>query len=137
MPSCEGAWTTKEPSLDIKEKIFYRSSLEEADLSNLYLIGVDLQGRNLQKANLFGADLQNARAEGANFRGAKLELADLRGARLQGANFTGANLVLADLRRAILRLANFTGANLRDTKVTFSQARYLRRQGLSGFVVVE
>ena len=47
------------------------------------------------------------------------------------------NLREADLREANLYKAYLYKANLRRAKVTKEQAKYLREQGLSGFVIVE
>ena len=55
------------------------------------------------------------------------------------ADLSWANLRGADLREADLSWANLQGADLKGAKVTKKQAKFLRakRQGLSGFVVVE
>ena len=112
--SCENAWTmhtTHQPSSLIKAEIFFKSSLEKANLAYLFLQGVNLQGMNLKNAKLLGADL----------RGAILRYTDLQGAVLIGANLQG---------------ADFTGANLQGALVTYKQAEYLVEQGHIDFIIV-
>lgn len=66
---------------------FSRSSLINADLSEVNLEEASFIGANLQHANLFGANLR-----GASFEWADLSWANLRGCNLDGVNFTGAKM---------------------------------------------
>jgi uncharacterized protein YjbI with pentapeptide repeats len=65
------------------------------DLSNAFLIGLDLPNANLQAANLSGARLQDIQLTRAN-----LESANLSGASFSITTLTGANLTNADLSNA-------------------------------------
>ena len=78
----------------------------------LYLIGVDLQGANLNGANLEDANLNGANLEDANLNGANLEDANLIGTKFMKANLRFANLRFANLRLAKLENADLSGANL-------------------------
>ena len=66
-----------------------------------------------------------------------LKMADLRGKDLRWANLSWANLRLADLQGALLYHAKFFGADLTGAKVTAKQAKYLKSQNITGFVIVE
>ena len=128
MPSCEEAWTQKQkPGFILRSKIFWTNNLKMAnlqhmDLQNEYLGWMDLRGADLREADLQWAILRDADLRGANLEGAKLQWADLERADLRGVNLTGVNFQFAKLKRA---------------QVTPEQAKYLKSQGLSGFVVVE
>jgi Pentapeptide repeats (8 copies)/TIR domain len=103
------------------------------NLSNLYLIPVDLSDADLLGADLRDAQLSRANLEGANLRTAKLLGADLSYAILRDANLSGTNLIDANLERANLRDANLRDAvlsvaNLRDANlsdVNLSDAKLL------------
>ena len=75
-----------------------------------YLVGLDLQGADLQGAILWGAKLQKADFLGAYLDRANLHKAILREAKLQWADLFGANLHEADLFGANLDGANLDGA---------------------------
>jgi uncharacterized protein YjbI with pentapeptide repeats len=76
------AWRAKEPSV--------RQDLRgPADLSQAYLVGVNLAEANLSGAKLASADLSGADLIEANLFGANLGRANLRGANLFGANLSG------------------------------------------------
>jgi uncharacterized protein YjbI with pentapeptide repeats len=85
-----------------------KGQLAEADLSFLYLAGIQLRGANLSRAKLIRADLHDARLTGADLQEADLRYADLRG---------------ADLRDANLLEANLRGANLQGARVDAIQLR--------------
>ena len=76
------------------------------------LAGVDLSGRNLEKADLEGADLT-----GSNLENTDLGKAILKGAVLVDANLQKADLRGADLYRADLSGADLTGANMEKAQV--------------------
>ena len=123
-----------------------------ANLSGVNLAGADLTEADLRGANLFSANLHRAILPDADLRGADLTEADLRGANLFSANLAEADLFKADLFKANLQYANLQyadlqyadlfkadlrEADLQGAKVTKEQVKYLKAQGLSGFVVVE
>ena len=73
------------------------ANLDEANLADVNLRGVDLSLAKLRGANLERADLR-----GANLAGADLSNASLRDANLDSANLTGTILEGADLSGTIL-----------------------------------
>ncbi len=85
------------------------SVLEGADLS-----GADLRGADLSNAALRGADLRGADLREAVLSGADLRKSDLQGADLQGVELQGTRLFGVDLTEANLIDADLTGANLGD-----------------------
>jgi uncharacterized protein YjbI with pentapeptide repeats len=85
---------------------------EKADLSFMYLRGLDFSNANLQCAVLHGADLKNADLRKTKFMSANLELANLSSADLRLASLGGANLGDAYLKDANLEGANLGGVNL-------------------------
>lgn len=105
----------------------------EADLENLYLVGVNLRRTyceylygeyeieaDLTKTNFVGANLTGADLTGANLTGADLTNVELKESVLSGANLTGANLNCAkvdsaNFSNAFLSNTNLTNANLSDT----------------------
>jgi len=91
--------------------------LDDGDLHDQPLAGLNLHQAHLLRANLSGANLRSsildaARLNGANLAGADLFYADLRYADLHGADLRGANLGGATLARADLRGADLTGATM-------------------------
>lgn len=122
---------------DLKEYIFCKAILKEANLkqSNLskaYLAGADLSCANLAEAdlteaNLFRAILINANLSfstmkvcnlaKANLSNASLKEADMSGANLRGADLSNTDLSGADLSGADLRGANLAGADLTKTNL--------------------
>lgn len=83
-----------------------RAELPDLDLSEIALEGRDLSQANFRGADLSGASLQKSRLSGANFSGAVL-----RGADLRGADLSGADLSNADLRGAVLIGAKLEGVD--------------------------
>ena len=83
------------------------------DLSNAYLVGVNLKGAILQLANFTKVDLSDADFIGANLRGV-----NFTGANLWGVDFIGADLLDANFKGAFLIGADFTGANLSNANFT-------------------
>ena len=104
-------------------------SLIGANLSNVYLRGVDLSCTDLSDADLEDADLKNADLRDADLRGADLEDADLKNADLRGADLRGANLEGADLRDADLEGADLRDANLRDADLEGANLRGANLEG--------
>ena len=94
-------------------------NLFREDLTEAWLVGVDLRGANLERAKLkgaalAGASLQNANLLEANLEGANLMASDARGAVFLNANLQRAHLGFADLRGAVL-----TFADLREARLPF------------------
>lgn len=93
-------------------------NLARADLGRVRLVGANLSG-----ANLLGASLSSARLRSANLRRAHLGLAYLAGATLQSAMLadailSGADLFEANFRKAELVGTDFTGAIMNATDFT-------------------
>jgi len=97
---------------DLAEVDLRGLSLEGAKLPRCVLSGGNLEDTLLRNAKLEGAALREVFAAGADFSDADLEGADLEGAMLRGARFVGANLTRANLEGADLSDADFTGARL-------------------------
>lgn len=83
------------------------------NLSDQFLVGVDLSGADLSEARLHGAVL-----EAANLTRVNLMRTDLSGANLRGADLTRANLVKANLQGANLRGADLSGAEMTEANLT-------------------
>ncbi len=66
-----------------------KADLRLADLSDLYLAELDINGADLRGANLAGTDLGGANLTGADLRGASFDGTDLSGAKLAGAQLRG------------------------------------------------
>ena len=108
--------------------------LFRANLSDQWLVSVDLRGAVLHYGNLSRAHLN-----GADLSGANLSLANLSNAFLDGANLSSANLTLADLSSAELTVANLTAAYLNNTNLSSAYllaadltAAYIGSANLSG-----
>ena len=102
---------------------FIRADLKEADFRTADLVGVYMNGANLEKANLSESVPHLGRLAGANLREADLSKstlssADLTGTDLTGANLSGADLHGANLGQAILRDADLTGAKVSEASLT-------------------
>jgi len=89
------------------------ANLEGANLRATMLINSNLSHANLEKARLNSASLIKANLSNANLRNAKLVNVDLTSADLTGADLTG-----ADLTDAVLIDTNLRNANLTDIKIT-------------------
>jgi len=123
-PPHAGEWLTRDDVLRLIEENggpegldLREADLPKADLCELRLGGVNLEGAgllwaNLQGAKLGGANLQGARLVEANLQGAWFCAANLQGALLGGANLQGAYLGAANLQGADLGAANLQGADL-------------------------
>src|SRR5215813_4753586 len=103
-----------------------------AELSKVWLVGINmrrvsagfanlqdanLQRANLQQANLHRANLQRADLWWANLQGTMLSEANLQDAKLPRADLSGADLSDADLSEANLQRANLSGTNPARTKL--------------------
>ena len=128
--------------------------LEQIDLSESELAGVDFSGVNAMGAEFFGSDLsganlkmsnfdktdfsqanlgsigaykvgfENAYLVEANLEGADLSEGNLRGADLRGANLRDADLQGADLQGARLDRTDLTGASLAGANVSGASFSY-------------
>ena len=118
------------------------ANLSGANFEGADLVGADFTWADLQRANLRDADLR-----GVSFYDADLEGADLRGAKFQKKEglteielryfkgIMGLNTEYFRFEKEHFQGANFRRANLHKALVTQEQAEYLKKQGLSGFVV--
>lgn len=86
--------------------------LQEAKLSPVRSVEVELMDANLTKADLTDAFLQRANMKGATLKEAGLTRADLSGANLTDAILTDAFLEGAKMEGATLKGADLRGANL-------------------------
>lgn len=87
--------------------------LEEADLSELDLTGVNLAEADLRNADLYGSDLSRA----------NLKMADLSGSDLSSARLDSADMYKVDLSRASLIEARLAGAYLAESKMGAADLR--------------
>lgn len=88
--------------------------LENKDLSEALLIGLDFSGKKSWKTELNGTKLNGANLSRANFKNLKLRNMELRNATLVGADFRGVDLTKVDLTGANLKEANLAGAKLNN-----------------------
>jgi len=109
-------------------------NLSGVQLSSAIFMNANLNGANLNGANLSGANLSDAELIGAELSGANLSGAKLDGAKLDGANLSGANLGSVILSSVILSGANLSGANLDGAELIGANLRYANLSGanLSG-----
>ena len=111
-----------------------RSQFNDADLKGALFYGSDLQGSGFQNADLSTANLHNVSAVGADFSGADLRNASIgRRPDFRGAIFDGADLRGMSAEGPFE--GSFKGASFEDTKVSPNFARFLTRNGITGFVV--
>jgi hypothetical protein len=122
--------------LDLRAAVLREAKLDDADLTETNLMGVDaynvsLDGANLLRADLREADFDRANARKAVFQGANLNAVKLRDADLTQARFESSALQSAHFERAHLEGARFHSADVNDAfirNVTFDHATL---QGLS------
>jgi len=108
----KGEEISKEALEILRSTEINKNHLEEANLSNAYLVKARLEGVNLRKADLSRANLNKAILKTADLRDANLVGVNLSEADLQGADMRNANLAIADISSADLREANLKGADL-------------------------
>jgi len=111
----------------LMEWIQRKESLEEAELSDLDLTGVDLSHMILRGAVFERVILRKANLAHADLTGATLSALDIQEADCQGANFTEADLseallVRSDFSKAILRDADLMRAELREARLELAEA---------------
>lgn len=102
---------------NLKESIFYKSNLHDANMEGASLRDADLREANLHNARLNGASLQGADLREANLFKAQLKSADLNRAKLGGADLTEANLYGADLTWVSLKQTYFKKTIMPDGSV--------------------
>jgi len=145
---------------DLREVDLTGAYLSYSDLSGADLTGAKLDNAkffraNLEKAKLIRttavrADFRESKSQGTVFTNSELrhtnfDQADLRDAHLintnvHGSKFTNADLSGADISRMNLNwstLLNLNGANFQNTKVSEPHVDFLKRKGVSGFLVKE
>ncbi|KCV83249.1 hypothetical protein ATO10_00770 [Actibacterium atlanticum] len=84
-----------------------KPDLRQANLTDSFLAGIDLNNAQMQ-----GTELSRAQMQGANLRKAMMQDTDLGSAQMQGAVLLEAEMNDADLRKA-----NMQGADLREAKM--------------------
>jgi len=104
------------PGVDWSNCAFSFSELQDVNVANGNLSGIDLSYAVLFRANLSGADLRGANLGDAFLIGANLTGADLTGANLSDADLVGANLnnavlVDTDLSRSDVDFSSIAGAS--------------------------
>ncbi len=86
------------------------ANLEGAIMKLAFCRGGNLEGVNFKNANLYGINLEESNSTNAEMEGANLEGAHLRMADLSGANLRNANMKLTNLQHAVLNNTDLTGA---------------------------
>lgn len=99
---------------------------ERPDLSNKFLVYLDLseldfKGANLARSDFYGTDFTGANLSGVDLSGTRLDRSVLIRANLSGANLTGATIfrptVYSDLSDKLSDAPRFSGANLTEVHV--------------------
>ena len=98
--------------IDLSKAKLVRANLENANLSNSNLMNADLSIANLMNANLSKADLTGTNIYGADLSNSNLNQTNLMGADLRFVNFCSAELSKTNLKRASLNSSNLDNANL-------------------------
>src|SRR5258708_6273577 len=104
-------------------------TFSKANLSNVYLQGVDFHSIDLNYAKLSGANLGEANLSGADLGRAFLSKAYLNEANLSEANLSGAYLSKAELSKAYLSEANLYGAKLQGADLSEADLYGVNLQG--------
>ena len=99
------------------------ADLEEASAREVWLVGADLTGANLDIASFTGSICRQAKFSRVYASGAYFDEADLEGTIWNNANLEGSLLSYATLRGANLDGAQLTGANLTGTFFGTGQRR--------------
>lgn len=109
-------------------------ALEELNMDDVSLVGVDLSSAFLQGIRLKKADLNRANFDAVDARDAQLESAHLENATLRNANLRGANLQNVSLQGVVLDDADLTGADLRNADLSGASLNDadLRKANLQG-----
>lgn len=96
---------------------FSQANLENANLSQADLSGINLSQANLRGANLTETNLSEADLSGADLQGANLNQTNLRDANLSGSDLRQAVLKQVNLYRANLSWANLINQDLSDANL--------------------
>ncbi|KAF3883778.1 MULTISPECIES: WD40 repeat domain-containing protein [Nostocales] len=99
------------------ERDFTQVNLENTDLSQADLAGINLEKANLKGANLSQTNLSEANLISADLRGANLTQTNLRCARLNDSDLRQALIKQVDLYRANLSWANLSEQDLRGANL--------------------
>lgn len=85
---------------------------------------IDLENADLHEKNLQGVNFKAAKLGGVNFQGANLSEANLNYARLDNTKFQGANLQRVRFKEAWLYDTQFQGANLKNANLSGADGGY-------------
>jgi serine/threonine-protein kinase len=114
---------------DFTGKDLQNCQLSKAQLVGIVLDGAQMQQINFKQANLCDAQMGRTNLSSAQLAKAKLIKTYLSYADLQGADLRGADLSYAHLTNANLRGANLCGANLTGATVSEGQLALARLNG--------
>jgi uncharacterized protein YjbI with pentapeptide repeats len=109
----------------LQELVADRVDLVGVDVSDAFLMGVQLPRANLARANLRGADLRMALFDQAN-----LEYADLSSANIRNGSLVGANIEYAMFADSDLNGCNLTDANCEDSDFSRADLRNSKLKNL-------
>jgi len=102
-------------------KVGQRPDLSDKFLVYLDLSELDFKGANLARSDFYGTDFTGANLSGVDLSGTRLDRSVLIHANLSGANLTGATIfrptIYSDLSNKISDAPRFSGANLTDVHV--------------------
>lgn len=117
------------PIADLREDVFYKCQLDDADLSmadltrsNLHsmtMTGTAFSRASLRSAVIERATFDDADFGGADLRGAAFYLASLQNTNLSGCDLRGANLTAVVLKDVDMRDANLEGIRYDDATLGF------------------
>lgn len=109
------AWRKKNPEIIPN---FFKANLNEVNLRKVNLNGANLCQANLSRTNLSGANLGSANLSRADLLGAILGAVNLRKANLKEANLGKTYLRIADIREACFHNADLSGADLGESNLS-------------------
>ena len=121
---------SSEQDVTVAHSRFSRVILRGADMSNMWLLHVDLTSSNLSDADLHNTLITLSNLGFSNFSGANLQGVSIVRSMAAGVNFSNANLAGAVFSGTELRKPRFVGANLQS--VTFSVGTTLHRADFTG-----
>jgi len=110
----------------LQELVADRVDLVGVDVSDAFLMGVQLSQANLARASLRGADLRMALFDQAN-----LEYADLSSANIRNGSLAKANLEYAMFANSDLNGCNLTEANCEDADFSSADLRNCELKNLN------
>jgi Pentapeptide repeats (9 copies) len=112
-----------------KEKSFWYTPRCKDDSKNNCLVGIIIEGANLQNVNLESANLTSSEFRNTSFRDAHLKKADFTDAHLEKAYFIRAHLEGATFNKSDVKGAVFIDAHLENAIVEekfFKEAKFCR-----------